>query len=100
MYHKNKQFFHISINLICLSLIFSKFHGLNSLDYSVHGEPNSVFTVKNFIEFLENSLNQKVLNYTINPLTTNIHFGALLHKVDVKVNENIDSEEVIYNIST
>lgn len=42
--------------------------------------------IKNLTELLEKSLSKKVFNYTISPLTTsNNHFGATLHDVDVQL---------------
>lgn len=51
--------------------------------------------VKNLTEFLEKSLNRKVLNYTISPLkAANHHFGASIDKVAVKVANNSELDEV------
>lgn len=70
---------------MCTYLIFSSFvahHNAADVPNRVHIQPE----IRNLTELLEKSLNKKVLNYTISPLTdVNDHFGGTLHNVDVQL---------------
>lgn len=51
--------------------------------------------IKYFTELLEESLNKKLLNYTFSPLTTsNDHYGATLHRVDIQLAKTNASDDV------
>lgn len=61
----------------------------------ISGNDGILPEIKEFHAFLEQSLNRTVLNYTISPLTTsNIHVGAILHKIDVLVAKSCNSDAV------
>lgn len=51
--------------------------------------------IKHFIEFLENRLQKKVINFTMKQLTKpGDNYGSTIQSVDVEVAEKIDQAEV------
>lgn len=74
---------------LCVSF-YMNIIGSNSIVFAY-----DVPEVKNLTEFLEKSLNRKVLNYTISPLkAANHHFGASIDKVAVRVANNSELDGV------
>lgn len=52
--------------------------------------------IKNFGEFLEKCLKQKIQSYSFRSLTKpGDNYGSVMHAVDIKLNENADANEVI-----
>ncbi|XP_055307450.1 uncharacterized protein LOC129571658 isoform X2 [Sitodiplosis mosellana] len=82
----------------CIWFLYLSFQSivicLNTITFAstVPQRASNLPEIKNFTEFLENSLHRKVLNYEISPLSTsNYHTGASIHKVDVHLAANSES---------
>lgn len=58
-------------------------------------QTNALCEIRNFVYFLENCLNRKVIDYSLKSLTKpGDNYGSLLAAVDVNVVSKSDSEEV------
>lgn len=54
-----------------------------------------LFEIQQFREFLEKSLNKRVLEYTLKPLTKpGDNYGSIIQSVDVKVTSDDDCNQV------
>lgn len=58
----------------------------SNIDHKMSTQSKTVCEIKNFMEFLEQNLKQKVLSYTLKPLTAaGDNYGSIIQSLDVKV---------------